>query len=328
ADIIIATQDSSMGMAGPAMISGGGMGEYHPKEIGPASSLFQNGVIDLLVENEKEAISIAKQYLSYFQGPLEKGKVVDQKKLRTLLPQDRKYAYDIMKIIHTLADENSVLELRSGFAKNLVTCLARIEGKSIGIIANNTRYLGGAIDSEGADKASRFMQLCNAFNFPLVSLCDTPGFMVGPADEAKGLIRHSGRLFINAAALNIPQITIILRKAYGLGAMAMAGGGFHESFLTLAWPTGEFGAMGLEGAVKLGFKSELEKIQNPENKVKHFNELVEKEYEKGKSINAAESLEFDEVIDPAETRNRIITALATVTNTIKHSCSSRFIDGW
>ena len=326
-DVIIATKDSSMGMGGPAMIEGGGLGQFHPKDIGPAKTLAKEGVIDILVADEEEAVAVAKRYLSYFQGKIKQWKAPKQEALYDILPEDRRYAYDINAIINTIADVDTALELRAQFAKNMVTALIRIEGKPYGVIANSTRHLGGAIDSDAADKAARFLQLCNAFNLPVISLCDTPGFMVGPEHEAKGLIRHSSRLFLSAAALEVPLITIVLRKAYGLGAMAMAGGSFHASFLTLAWQSGEFGAMGLEGAVKLGYKKELEAIKDEKERQHLYDQLVAQEYEKGKAINAAETLEFDEVIDPVETRNRIATAHSCFNLNSKNNTNS-FIDSW
>ena len=328
ADVIIATKDASMGMGGPAMIEGGGLGSFHPKDIGPAKQLAQSGVIDLLAENEKEAVEFTKKYLSYFQGNKKEWSCSPQEELYQILPEDRRYAYDIQKIVNVLADRESVLELRKDFAKNICTALIRIEGKPMGLIANSTKYLGGAIDSDAADKAARFLQLCNAFNLPVISLCDTPGFMVGPTHEQQGLIRHASRLFLATAALTVPMITVVLRKAYGLGAMAMAGGSFHQSFLTLSWPSGEFGAMGLEGAVKLGFRKELEATKNETEKNKRYEELVAQEYDKGKAINAAETLEFDEVIDPATTRKRIATALNFLSNQEQPSNNSRYLDSW
>ena len=326
ADLIIATRDSAMGMGGPAMIAGGGLGEFHPKEIGPAKVLFEKGVIDVLVKNEAEAVQLAKKYLSYFQGNKNEWAVGDQNALYKILPEDRRYAYDIKKIITTLADKDSVFELRSAFAKNMVTALIRIEGKPLGLIANSTSHLGGAIDSDAADKAARFLQLCNAFGLPVLSLCDTPGFMVGPEHEKTGLIRHSSRLFLSAAALDVPLLTILIRKAYGLGAMAMAGGSFHSSFLCLAWPSAEIGGMGLEGAIKLGYKKELDAIEDPIKREEHYQALVAKAYEKGKAINAAETLEFDEVINPTETRKRILTALSCFS--IETNKRNGYIDSW
>ena len=325
-DVIIATKNSSIGMAGPSMIKEGGLGEYKASEIGPSKIQYENGVIDILVKDEKEAVEKAKQYLSYFQGNKTKWKVGDQNQLNSLIPEDRKYAYDVTKILECIFDENSVLELRGGFAKNMITSLARIEGKPVGVIANSTKHLGGAIDSDASEKASRFMQLCDAFNLPLISFCDTPGFMVGPTHEKLGLIRKTSRFFINGANLNIPIITIILRKAYGLGAMAMAGGSFHQSYMTLSWQTGEFGPMGLEASVELGFKKELESTKTKKERDKLYNKLVKEAYNRGKAINAASTMEIDEVIDPKETRNWISNGLNNHSNGKENN--SNFIDSW
>ena len=325
-DVIIATKNSSIGMAGPSMIKEGGLGEYKASEIGPSKIQYENGVIDILVKDEKEAVEKAKQYLSYFQGNKTKWKVGDQNQLNSLIPENRKYAYDISKILNLVFDENSVLELRGGFARNMVTALARIEGKPLGIIANSTKHLGGAIDGDASDKASRFMQLCNAFNFPIISFCDTPGFMVGPDHEKLALVRKTSRLFINGANLKTPIITIVLRKAYGLGAMAMAGGNFHQSYMTLSWQTGEFGPMGLEASVELGFKKELESTKTKKERDKLYNKLVKEAYNRGKAINAASTMEIDEVIDPKETRNWISNGLNNHSNGKENN--SNFIDSW
>jgi acetyl-CoA carboxylase carboxyltransferase component len=324
-DVIIATKNSSIGMAGPSMIKEGGLGEYKASEIGPSKIQYENGVIDILVKDEKEAVDKTKQYLSYFQGNKTKWKVGDQNQLHSLIPENRKYAYDVTKILNLVFDENSVLELRGGFAKNMVTALARIEGKPLGIIANSTKHLGGAIDGDASDKASRFMQLCNAFNFPIISFCDTPGFMVGPDHETLALVRKTSRLFINGANLKTPIITIVLRKAYGLGAMAMAGGNFHQSYMTLSWQTGEFGPMGLEASVELGFKKELDNTSSGTERKKLYDHLVSQAYEKGKAINAASKLEIDEVIDPKETRSRISNALHNYSD---QKDEQNFIDSW
>ena len=324
-DVIIATKNSSIGMAGPSMIKEGGLGEYKASEIGPSKIQYENGVIDILVKDEKEAVEKAKQYLSYFQGNKTKWKVGDQNQLNGLIPENRKYAYDVSKILNLVFDENSVLELRGGFAKNMVTAFARIEGKPLGIIANSTKHLGGAIDGNASDKASRFLQLCNAFNLPIISFCDTPGFMVGPDHEKLALVRKTSRLFINGANLKTPIITIVLRKAYGLGAMAMAGGNFHQSYMTLSWQTGEFGPMGLEASVELGFKKELDNTSSETERKKLYDHLVSQAYEKGKAINAASKLEIDEVIDPKETRSRISNALHNYSD---QKDEQNFIDSW
>jgi len=328
ADVIIATENVSIGMGGPAMIEGGGLGSYHPKDIGPASVQSANGVIDILVKNEAEAVIAAKKYLSYFQGEITDWSCDSLEKLREVIPEDRKYGYDVKKVIRLLADTDSMLEIRESFARNMVTAFIRIEGKPMGVMANNPRHLGGAIDSEASDKASRFMQLCNAFGIPLLSLCDAPGFMVGPDCEKTGMVRHASRMFVVGASLNIPILTMVLRKAYGLGAMAMAGGSLHESLFTVAWPTGEFGAMGLEGAVKLGFKKELENAENPEAEKELYDELVNAAYEKGKALKAASALEFDEVIDPKDSRKWIGTALKSIGKPKGKINASNYIDCW
>ena len=327
-DVIIATENISLGMGGPAMIAGGGLGNFHPKEIGPAKMQYENGVIDILVKDEIEAVAAAKKYVSYFQGEIKDWKCKDQLELRNLVPENRKYAYDIFKVINQLADENSVLEIRGGFAKNMATAFIRVEGKPMGLMGNSTRHLGGAIDADAADKAARFMQLCDAFNIPILSLCDAPGFMVGPDCEQTAMVRHSSRMFIVGASLNVPILTIVLRKAYGLGAMAMAGGSLHESFFTVAWPTGEFGAMGLEGAVKLGFKKELDAQTEPVKKQALYEKLVKKAYDRGKATVAASFLEFDEVIDPKDSRKWIVTALESMPKNTNIDNLNRMVDSW
>jgi len=308
-DVIIATKDSYIGMAGPAMIEGGGLGVVKPEEIGPISVQSPNGVVDIVVEDDAAAVRTAKQYLSYFQGRLEKWTCQDQNLLRPLIPEQRRRAYDVYKIIAVLADEGSVLELRKEFGTGIVTALIRIEGHRFGLVANNVFHLGGAIDADAADKMSRFIQLCDAFDLPLISLIDTPGFMVGPAAEKTAQVRHFCRIFTNAVNATIPIFSIVLRKGYGLGAMAMAGGSFHSSDFIVSWPTGEFGGMGLEGAVRLGYKKELEAITDKTERKTKFEELVALHYEHGKAINMASVLEIDDVIDPADTRHWLMCGL-------------------
>ncbi len=324
-DVIIATENSNMGMGGPAMIEGGGLGSFHPSQIGKATDLYKKGVIDILVKDETEATAVTKLYLSYFQGADSSWTCPDQSALRSVIPENRKFAYDVKKVIQTLVDTDSYLELRGGYGRNMVTGFCRIEGRPYGIIANSTRHLGGAVDSIAADKVSRFMQLCDAFGIPILSLCDAPGFMVGPDTELEGLVRRSSRLYITGASLQVPIITVFLRKAYGLGAMAMCGGSTHEPLLSLAWPSAEFGAMGIEGAVKLGFKKELEEAASEEGKEALFDKLVDAAYQKGKAIEAASMFEFDEVIDPADTRKWICSAMA---NHQLKANPNRTIDSW
>ena len=308
-DVIIATAGSNIGMGGPAMIEGGGLGVFRPEEVGPMEEQVPNGVVDIPVKDEAEAVQVAKQYLSYFQGPIAEWDCADQRLLRYIVPENRLRVYEIRDVIETLADTGSVLEIRKHFGIGMVTSLVRIEGRPVGVIANNPKHLGGAIDSDAADKATRFMQLCDAFDIPILMLCDTPGNMVGPEYEKAALVRHCCRMFVTGASLTVPFFTIVLRKSYGLGAQGMAGGSFKAPAFAVSWPTGEFGGMGLEGAVKLGYRKELEAETDPYKRKELYEQLVAKMYESGKALSTATYFEIDDVIDPAESRRWILAAL-------------------
>jgi len=327
ADVIIATADANIGMGGPAMIEGGGLGVYRPEEIGPAFELTRSGVVDVLVNDEHMAVATARQYLSYFQGRVPHWAAGDQRALRHLVPENRLRVYDMRAVLHALADTDSVLALREGFGAGMITALARIEGRPVGIFANNPHHLGGAIDPEAADKASRFMQLCDTHGLPLLSLCDTPGFMVGPEVERQAQVRHACRMFVTAAHLTVPCFMVVTRKGYGLGAQAMAVGGFDAPVFNIAWPTGEFGGMGLEGAVKLGFRKELEAAEAGPVREALYQQLVAQQYEKGAAINMATTLEIDAVIDPAETRSWLVRGLDTAALSPRRT-PARFVDPW
>ncbi|MDR3467218.1 MAG: carboxyl transferase domain-containing protein [Xanthobacteraceae bacterium] len=328
-DVIIATKNASIGMGGPAMIEGGGLGVYHPAEVGPVSFQAPNGVVDVLVEDEEEATRVAQKYLSYFQGAITDWTAPDQRRLRRAIPENRLRVYDIRAVIDLVADEGSVLELRRDFGVGIITAFIRIEGKPFGLIANNPMHLGGAIDAPAGDKAARFMQLCDAFDIPIVSLCDTPGFMVGPEAEKTAIVRHVARMFVTGASLTVPLFGIVLRKGYGLGAQSMIGGGFHASFFTVAWPTGEFGGMGLEGYVRLGFRKEMEAIADPVERENYFKTKVAELYANGKAVSIASVLEIDEVIDPADTRHWIMAGLRSVPAPPKRETRKRpCVDAW
>ena len=328
-DVVIATANSSIGMGGPAMIEGGGLGVFHPDEVGPMSAQTVNGVVDVEVADEAEAVAVAKQYLSFFQGALPTWTAADQRLLRRSIPESRLRIYDVRKVVELLVDEGSLLELRRGFGAGMITALARVEGRPLGVIANNPAHLAGAIDPDGADKAARFMQLCDAHDIPLLFLCDTPGIMVGPDVERRAMVRHASRMFVVGASLTVPFFTIVLRKGYGLGAQAMAGGSFHAPMFTVAWPTSEFGGMGLEGAVKLGFQKELAAVEDPEQRRKLFEEMVARLYELGKGVSMASHFEIDDVIDPADSRRWITTALCSAPPVLARSGKKRpCIDTW
>ncbi len=327
-DVIIATRGSNIGMGGPAMIEGGGLGVVKVEDIGPIDIQTRNGVVDIEVANEAEAVSVARKYLSYFQGPLPTWESPDQRRLRWLIPENRLRVYDVRKVIEGLADEGSVLEMRPNFGPGMVTALVRIEGRPFGLIANDPRHMGGAIEANDADKAARFLQLCDVHRLPVLSLCDTPGFMVGPEIEERAQVRHVCRMFVVGAHMTVPYFTVVLRKGYGLGAMAMAAGSFHDSFFTVAWPTGEFGGMGLEGAVKHGFKKELEAIKDPNEREATYKFFVEQAYAMGKGMNMASYMEIDAVIDPAETRRWIMCGLKSIQEKSPGSSGRTFIDPW
>jgi len=330
ADLIVATKGTTIGMGGPAMIAGGGQGDVAADDIGPVEVQAKNGVLDVVVEDEAEAVAVSKRLLGYLRpaAPRPDAPAPDQALLRTLVPERARRAYKLAPIIETLADEGSVTHLRVKFAPEMATALARIEGRPVGIIGNNTMYAAGAITSDGADKAARFLQLCDAFGLPVISLIDTPGIMVGPKAEATGLVRHASRLLLAGAALRVPVVAVVLRRGYGLGAQAMAMGSLHEPLLTVAWPSAHLGPMGLEGAVRLGLRKELEAIEDDaerEQRVKDVTKLAE---ENARALNAAALFELDDVIDPAETRGVIARTLAAADGRPVPAPGRRYIDSW
>ena len=304
-DVIIATENSNIGMAGPAMIEGGGLGKVAATDIGPIDVQTKNGVVDIRVADEAAAVVAAKNYFNYFVQARTAAQPGNEMALRNVVPEQRTRIYDVRQAIEAVADGGQFLELRSAFGVGIVTALLRIEGFAVGLIANNPAHLGGAIDSDAADKASRFIQLCDAHDLPIISFCDTPGFMVGPEAEETAQVRHFSRMFVTAGSITVPWLTVVLRKGYGLGAQAMAGGSFHATSFTVSWPTGEFGGMGLEGAVRLGFKKELDAIADPVERQALEDKLIASAYERGSALNMASHMEIDEVIDPADTRMRI-----------------------
>jgi acetyl-CoA carboxylase carboxyltransferase component len=326
-DLIVATENVSLGMGGPAMIEGGGLGTVDADEIGPLEMQTGNGVIDVVAADEAEATALTRKLLGYFQGVTPPGPAPDQDRLRDLVPERQRRAYAVAPIVETLADEGSVTFLRERFAPEMVTALARIEGRPLGVIANDTRHTAGAITSDAGDKAARFMQLCDAFGLPIVSLVDTPGMMVGPAAEATGLVRHASRMLIAGAALRVPLIAVVLRRGYGLGAQAMVGGSLHEPLLTVAWPTAHLGPMGLEGAVRLALRKELEAIAEVDEREQRVRDLTAAAEENAKALNAAALFELDDVIDPAETRGLIASTLRAAAQDPPPR-GGRFVDAW
>jgi acetyl-CoA carboxylase carboxyltransferase component len=327
-DLIVATEDASIGMGGPAMIAGGGLGDVHPDAVGPIAMQEPNGVVDVVVADESEAVAVTKRLLGYFQGTTAPAQAGDQSRLRTMVPERERRAYQVTPIIETIADDDSVTVLRPRFAREMVTALARIDGRAVGIIANNTMVMAGAITAAAADKAARFLQLCDAFGLPVISLIDCPGYIVGPAAEAESLVRRASRMLVAGAASNVPLIAVILRRGYGLGAQAMAGGSLHEPVLTVAWPGAHLGPMGLEGAVRLGLRKELEAIDDDEQREERVRQATAAAQENAKALNAAQLFEIDDVIDPAETRSLIINTLTAATAHPRRRDRPRFVDTW
>ncbi len=329
-DLIVATADASLGMGGPAMIAGGGLGDVAPDDIGPIEMQAPNGVVDVVVRDEAEAVSVTKRLLGYFQGTMRPpAPAGDQTGLRDIVPERERRAYDVRPLVSTLADEASVTFLRERFAPEMVTALARIEGRAIGVIANNTIHMAGAITADASDKAARFLQLCDAFGLPIVSLVDTPGFMVGPKAEAEALVRRTSRLLVAGAALRVPFLAVVLRRGYGLGAQAMVAGSLREPLLTVAWPSAHLGPMGLEGAVRLGLRKELEAIADEAEREQRVRDVTAAAQENAKALNAAQLFEIDDVIDPAETRALLAATLAAATRSPSPDAGARrFVDTW
>jgi len=324
-DLIVATEDASIGMGGPAMIAGGGLGDVHPDEVGPIEMQAPNGVVDVVAADEADAVAATKRLLGLFQGRTAGWSAPDPGRLRDLLPVEPRRAYDVLPVIEVLADEGSVVVLRDRFAREMVTALGRIEGRPVGFIANNTMHLAGAITAPAAEKAARLLQLCDSFGMPVVSLLDTPGFMVGPDHEATALVRRTSRLLIAGGALTVPLVAVVLRRGYGLGAQAMVGGSLHEPLLTVAWPGAHLGPMGLEGAVRLAMRRDLEAIEDLEAREARVRELTAAAQENAKALNAAELFELDDVIDPAATRGLIASTLAAAGTPAP---SGRPVDAW
>jgi acetyl-CoA carboxylase carboxyltransferase component len=308
-DLIIATRDSNLGMGGPAMIEGGGLGSHPPEDVGPAEAQSANGVIDVLVDDDVTAVDMARRLLGVTRGVAPPGEYGGQDRLRALVPSDRRRVYDMRSVITTLLDADSFIELRSGYGRAAITGFGRIDGRSVGVIANDPGHLAGAIDHQAAVTLGRHLRLCARWDIPVVALCDTPGFMVGPEAEAEGLVRSAGELFRVSGETNVPIGVIVTRRAYGLGAMAMAGGGFHEPRFVVGWPTSEFGPMGLEGAVKLGFRRELAAIDDPAERESELERRIDEMYRLGKGVNVASHFEIDDVIDPADSRDWILSTL-------------------
>ncbi len=311
-DVIIAAKNSTIAMGGPAMIEGGGLGIYTPEEVGPMSFQVPNGVVDILVEDDAAAVETAKKYISYFQGALEDWNVPNQALLRQLVPMEREGIYDMRSIIHTLCDKDSILEIREAFGPSLITALIRIEGRPMGLIANNPQHYSGAIDSDAADKGARFLQLCDTFDLPVLSLIDCPGTRLGQDQEERALVRHFARLLTTGANISVPIFCVIVRKAYGMGALAMAGGSSLTPLFTIGWPTAELSAQSPEGLAKLSAKAEQEG-EDLESTEEIYDSYLSTYVEESRAVNSGgTNYGIDDVVDPIDTRSWISQGLKSV----------------
>jgi acetyl-CoA carboxylase carboxyltransferase component len=324
-DVLIATKDSTLGMAGPPLVEAALGIKLTPEEIGPASVHVASGVIDVLVEDEAEAIAVARKYLGYFGGAASPGEAPDGAALRDVVPDNPRRAYNVRKVIDGIADIGSVLELKAGFGRAVVTSLIRIAGRPVGVVANQPMFLAGAIDSPASDKAAHFIQLCDAFDIPILSLCDTPGLMVGPDVERTGLVRKSARVLTAFANATVPVMTVVLRKAYGLGYYVMGSQPLNPAIL-LAWPTAEYGGMGLEGAVNIIYKVELDAVADAEERAALHKRLTDALKRSNTAIEVAARYHYDDVIDPADTRDILIKTLATLPPPPSRTTRKRLIE--
>jgi acetyl-CoA carboxylase carboxyltransferase component len=311
-DLVLATEGSSIGMGGPAMIEGGGLGRVAPQDVGPVPVLAAAGAVDLVLPDEGAAIDAARALIGLLAADRPVGAPAggDPAVLRTMIPERRNAAYDVHGVLRTVFDAGSLVELRAADGRALVTALARLDGRPVAVAASQVQHGAGALDAGACDKWVRLMTLADAHGLPIVTLVDTPGFMVGPASEATGMLRHAGRVFTTAARLRVPVASVVLRRGFGLGAMALTAGHFHAPLATCAWPSGEFGAMGLEGAVRLGFRKELEAAPEDEREAL-FQRLLAEAVARGDALNMASHLEIDDVIDPADTRAWLCRVLAS-----------------
>lgn len=326
-DLMIAVRGAAIGMAGPPLVEAALGAKLTPEEIGPAEMHARSGVVDLLVDDEGQAITAARKYLDFFGPPLAQAEAPDPTPLRELVPENPRRAYNVRKAIEHIVDVGSTLELKPDYGKSVVTAFARLGGRTVGIMANQPIQLAGAIDSPASIKAARFVQICDAFDLPLLVMCDTPGLMVGPEAEKTGLVRHSARLLSALANATVPIMTVVLRKAYGLGRYVMGSRPFDPVVL-LAWPTVEYGGMGMEGAVNIIYKRQLEAETDPVRRATLQAELASKLKEENTAIKAAKRFNYDDIIDPVDTRAILLHTLDTVPQPPRPALRKRVIEAF
>jgi methylmalonyl-CoA decarboxylase subunit alpha len=305
----------SLALGGPALVKAVTGQDISEQDLGGSKIHSEvSGVGDGEVKDDKEAIAITKKYLSFFPSHGEEAPPqipcddpIDRRdeSLLDLLPESNRKPYDMYKLIRTIVDHGDILDLKPRFARSMITCLARIGGKSVGIVANQPNWLGGILDNDSADKAARFIQICDAFSIPLVFLVDVPGFMVGSKVEHAGIIRHGAKFLHAMAAATVPKITVVVRKAYGAGYYVMAGRAFEPDLL-VSWPTGEVSVMGAEGMVGIAAKKLFQGMEPPPEMRKAIVDQIQKNID----IYKVAGWGFvDDVIDPRDTRRVIAWGL-------------------
>ncbi|HZB75753.1 MAG TPA: acyl-CoA carboxylase subunit beta [Solirubrobacteraceae bacterium] len=310
----------SMALAGPHLVRAAIGEDVTQEELGGSRvHCRRSGVGDIEVADDEECIAVIKRYLSFFPShceerppilpvsdPVDRGDA----ELLEVLPDTNRTPYDMYAVIRRLVDDGDYLDVKGAWARTIITCLARMGGRPVGIVANQPKHLGGILDNDSADKAARFVNLCDAFGIPLVFLQDVPGFMVGTKVEQAGIIRHGAKMLHAVAAATVPKVTVVLRKAYGAGYYVMCGRAY-EPDLIVAWPTAEISVMGAEGAVEIVFRKQVEEAEDPAAKRA---ELIEAYKQLIDVYVAARNDMVDDVIDPRETRVTIVRALELAEN--------------
>lgn len=315
ADFVVMVRGmSTMGIAGPALVRAATGERLSKEELGGADVQARLGVTDLAVDTEHEALDAVRVFLGYLPSNTGLAPPSDQAfapragtDISTLVPADTSQAYDVYRVVEALADGDSVYELKSEHAPNVVTSLVRLGGRPVGVVANQPLHLGGALDSPACEKAAHFISLCDAFGVPLLFLIDVPGFLVGAESAATQLARRSGRLLFELGQATVARFSVVLRKGYGAAYIAMAGGRSFSADLALAWPTAEICAMSVEGAVDVAYRREVEAAEDP---AARRAELIDGFRAQIGPFLAAQGFGIDEVIDPVETRPVLLDALA------------------
>lgn len=326
-DVLIATENAVIGMAGPALVQQALGYTPTPEEIGPIDVHVRAGTVDILCKDDTAAAKTARQVLGYFQGSAEPGKAPDVIKLRDIVPADPMQGYNVRRVLDHIFDIGSVQELRPKFGGAALTALARLEGMPVGVIASQPTFLGGAIDSPTSDKIARFIQLCDAHDIPIVILCDTPGLMVGPEVEKTGLVRHSARILVALANATVPCLTVVMRKAYGLGYYVMGSKALDPALL-VAWPTAEFGGMGLEGAARLIWKKDFDAIEDETERTTAIREKTDDLMKSNTALEVGGRFEYDDVIDPADTRDVLTRTVRALPKPSPRAGRKRTVDAW